>query len=198
MHRFDGQGLISTVEPTQCSTPHRIAQNTDAQNMAHITLKGNTLRTQGELPAIGSKAPDAVLTGVDLSDFKISDYRGKKVVLNIYPSINTGVCAASVRRFNEEAAGLEDTVVLCISHDLPFAQKNFCGAEGIENVVMGSPMRPGNTFAADYGLTILDGIFAGLLSRAVVVLDAEGTVLYTEQVPEIAQEPDYNKALAVL
>ncbi|MBI1317279.1 thiol peroxidase [bacterium] len=166
--------------------------------MAQINFKGSAIQTLGALPALGSKAPDAVLTGLDLNDYKISDYRGKKVVLNIYPSINTGVCAASVRRFNEEAAGLEDTVVLCISLDLPFAQKSFCGAEGIENVVMGSPLRPGNTFASDYGLTILEGIFAGLLSRAVVVLDAEGTVLYTEQVPEIAQEPDYNKALAVL
>lgn len=166
--------------------------------MASITLKGTPLRTSGELPAVGSMAPEAHFTAVDLSDFKLSDHRGKKVVMNIFPSINTGVCAASVRRFNEEAAGLEDTTVLCISIDLPFAQKSFCGAEGIENVVMGSPIRPGNTFASDYGLTILDGIFAGLLSRAVVVIDADGKVIYTEQVPEIAQEPDYNKALAAL
>jgi thiol peroxidase len=162
--------------------------------MATITLKGNPLQTAGELPAVGSPAPAFTLTGTDLKDFSLADYAGKRVVLNIFPSIDTGVCATSVRRFNQEAAKLDNTVVVCVSQDLPFAQKRFCGAEGIENVVMGSGFRHPE-FAKAYGLTINEGGMAGLLSRAVVVIDPAGKVAYTEQVPEIGQEPNYEKAL---
>jgi thiol peroxidase len=165
--------------------------------MATITLRGNPVQTAGELPGVGSTAPDFSLTGTDMKDFTLKDFAGKRVVLNIFPSVDTGVCAASVRRFNEAATKLDNTVVLCVSQDLPFAQKRFCGAEGIENVTMGSSFRHPE-FAKAYGLAIADGGMAGLLSRAVVVLDASGKVAYTEQVPEIGQEPDYDKAIAAL
>ena len=164
--------------------------------MAQITFKGSPVSTIGELPAAGSVAPDFKLVKQDLSDAVLADYKGKKLVLNIFPSIDTGVCALSVKAFNEKAAGLENTAVLCVSVDLPFAQARFCGAEGIENVETASTFRA--TFGEDYGVTIADGPLAGLLSRAVVVIDETGGVIYTEQVPEIAQEPDYGDALNAL
>jgi len=164
--------------------------------MASITFQQNPVSTVGELPAQGSAAPDAELVGADLGPVTISGLRGSRVVLNIFPSLDTGTCALSVRTFNERAAGLEDTTVLCVSKDLPFAQARFCGAEGIENVTVASAFR--SDFGESYGVTMTDGPLAGLLSRAVVVLDAEGTVLYTQQVPEIADEPDYDAALAAL
>lgn len=165
--------------------------------MADITLKGNPVHTLGNLPAVGAKAPDFRLTAGDLSEKSISDYKGKKVVLNIFPSVDTGTCAASVRKFNSEASGLDNTVVLCISRDLPFAQNRFCAAEGLENVVSLSEFRD-NNFSEAYQLRITDGPLEGLMSRAVVVINEEGNVVYTEQVPEIADEPDYENALAVL
>ncbi len=164
--------------------------------MAEITLRGNTIHTVGELPAVGSPAPAFTLTGGTLGDVTPGDFEGKQLVLNIFPSIDTGVCQASVRAFNERACGRDDVAVLNVSADLPFAQARFCGAEGIENVTSGSTFRSG--FGADYGVTIADGPMAGLMSRAVVVIDGDGVVTYTEQVPEIAQEPDYDAALAAL
>jgi thiol peroxidase len=165
--------------------------------MATITLKGNPIHTSGALPALGTKAPDFTLTRSDLTDVSLKDFTGKRKLLNIVPSIDTGVCAASTRRFNQEAASLKDAVVLVVSCDLPFALKRFCDAEGIENVVALSELRK-RQFGEDYGVRITDGPLAGLMSRAVVVLDAGDKVVYTEQVPEIAQEPDYDRALAAL
>lgn len=165
--------------------------------MATITLKGNAINTSGTLPAVGSTLPAFKLVRSDLSEAGPSDFAGKKLVLNIFPSLDTGVCAASVRRFNQDAASSADTVVLCISADLPFAHSRFCVAEGIENVVSLSTFRSPD-FATAYGAGIVDGPLKGLLSRAVIVADASGKVLYTEQVPEIVQEPDYEKALAAL
>ena len=164
--------------------------------MAQITFKGSPIHTCGELPAIGSAAPGFTLVKQDLSETTLNDYKGKKLVLNIFPSIDTGVCALSVKTFNAKAASLDNTVVLCVSMDLPFAQGRFCAAEGIENVVTASAFR--SAFGEHYGVTIADGPLAGLLSRAVVVIDETGKVIYTEQVPEIAQEPDYDAALAAL
>ncbi|QLQ11104.1 MAG: thiol peroxidase [Nocardioidaceae bacterium] len=163
--------------------------------MATTAFKGSPVSTAGELPAVGSALPSYSLVGNGLADVSSGDLDGR-VVLNIFPSIDTGVCAASVRRFNELAAGLDNTTVLCVSADLPFAQGRFCGAEGIENVTVGSAFR--SSFGQDYGLTMLDGPLAGLLARAVVVADADGTVRYTELVPEITQEPDYDAAIAAL
>lgn len=165
--------------------------------MATITLKGNEIHTEGSLPSIGAEAADFTLTKSDLSDVSLADFKGKKVVLNVFPSIDTGICAASVRHFNEDAAGMDNTVVLCISKDLPFAHKRFCEAEGIENVVTGSQMKD-DSFTSSYKVAIADGPMKGLMSRAVVVIDEEGKVVYTEQVPEITQEPNYEKALAAL
>lgn len=165
--------------------------------MAKITLKGNEIHTSGELPTIGSTASDFSLIGTDLSVKSLSDFSGKKLVLNIFPSIDTGTCAASVRNFNKAAADLENTIVLCISRDLPFAQGRFCGAEGIENVVMLSDFKTGQ-FGKDYGLDITTGPLAGLDSRSIVVLDTDGKVTYTEQVAETVDEPNYEKALAAL
>jgi len=162
--------------------------------MAKITLKGNPINTVGTLPAVGSKAPDFKLTKTDLSDVGLKDFAGKRIVLNIFPSIDTGVCATSVRKFNQDAASLSNAVVLGVSRDLPFAHGRFCGAEGIKNVVTTSDLRDGS-FGRSYGAAIVDGPLAGLLSRAIVVIDEAGTVVYTEQVPEIAQEPNYAKAL---
>lgn len=164
--------------------------------MAQITLKGSPVQTVGELPGIGNPAPDFTLVKRDLSEISLADYAGKKLVLNIFPSIDTGVCAASVRVFNSQATKLENTTVLCVSMDLPFAHDRFCGAEGIENAETASAFR--SNFGDHYGVTIADGPLAGLLSRAVVVIDETGKVVYTEQVPEIAQEPDYDAALAAL
>ncbi len=165
--------------------------------MASITLKGNTIHSNGELPALGTMAPNFTLTKTDLSTSSLSDYKGSKVVLNIFPSIDTGTCAASVRQFNQEAAELENTKVLCVSRDLPFAQARFCGAEGIENVINLSDFGTG-AFGKDYGLEIIDGPLKNLHSRAVIVLDESGKVLYTEQVGEIVDEPNYKAALEAL
>jgi thioredoxin-dependent peroxiredoxin len=165
--------------------------------MASITLKGNSITTCGSLPALGSKAPDFNLVKTDLSTVSLNDFAGKTLVLNIFPSVDTPTCASSVRRFNAEAAKLSNAVVLCVSRDLPFAHKRFCGAEGIERVHGVSDFRdPG--FGQAYGVTITSGPIAGLFSRAVVVIDATGAVKYSEQVAEVANEPDYAKALAAL
>ena len=161
--------------------------------MANITLQGNEIHTSGNLPELGTVAPDFTLVAEDLSEKTLSDFAGKKVVLNIFPSIDTGVCAASARKFNEEASALDNTVVVNVSKDLPFALGRFCASEGLQNVMNLSDFR-GN-FGENYGLTIADSPLKGLLSRAVVVLDENGTVKYTEQVPEIAQEPNYAAAL---
>jgi len=165
--------------------------------MAEITLKGNPIHTLGTLPEKGTKAPDFTLVKNDLSESKLEEYKGKRVVLNIFPSLDTPTCAASVRRFNAEASNLENTVVLCISKDLPFAQARFCGAEGLDNVITLSDFRNGN-FGKSYQVEIIDGPLAVLESRAVVILDEEGTIIYTQQVPEIVDEPDYEAALEVL
>ncbi len=165
--------------------------------MAEITLKGNPIHTVGELPAVGSEAPDFVLTGKDLSDVKLSDLRGKKVVLNIFPSLDTEICAASVRRFNNEAQSRDNTTVVCASLDLPFAHGRFCTTEGLENVVSASELRD-RSFGDAYGVRIADGPLTGLLSRAVVVIDENGKVAYTQQVPEIVEEPNYEAALKAL
>lgn len=158
--------------------------------MAKITFKGNAVNTNGQLPAVGSKAPDFKLTGASLNELSLADYKGKRVVLNIFPSLDTGVCATSVRRFNKWVAEKENTVVICVSKDLPFAQSRFCGAEGLSNVITASDFRYHN-FAKDYGVLITDGPLAGLMARAVVAIDENGKVAYTELVPEIAQEPVY-------
>lgn len=165
--------------------------------MSSVTLKGNPVRVGGTLPAVGDQAPAFRLVGVDLADRALADFAGKRKVLNIFPSVDTGVCAASVRHFNKDAAGLEDTAVLCISADLPFAQARFCGAEGLDNVTMLSTMR-GREFLRDYGVSLDDGPLAGVAARAVVVLDAQDKVLHVQLVPEITEEPDYDAALAAL
>lgn len=165
--------------------------------MANIKMKGNTVRTIGELPDIGEQVKDFVLVKNDLSRASLSEFKGKKLVLNIFPSIETRVCSASVRQFNKLAAELENTLVICISRDLPFALNRFCGAEGIENVITLSDFDKGK-FGRDYGLEILDGSFQGLLSRAVIVTDENGIVVYNQQVPDIGEEPDYEKALESL
>jgi thiol peroxidase len=165
--------------------------------MAAITLGGNAINTSGELPKVGTKAPEFQLVKNDLSIASLADFAGSKLVLNIFPSIDTGTCATSVRTFNAKASALENTKVLCISRDLPFAQKRFCGAEGLENVINLSDFKTGS-FGKDYGLEITDSILAGLHSRVIIVLDENGIVKYTEQVPEIADEPNYELALASL
>ncbi len=165
--------------------------------MAHTALQGNPVQLSGDLPAVGSSAPDFSLTAGDLSDVSLASYVGKKKLLNIVPSLDTGVCAASTRKFNEMMAGRADAVALVISADLPFASGRFCGAEGITNVINLSMMRSRN-FAKDYGVLINDGPLAGITARAVVVLDANNQVVYTQLVPEITQEPDYDAAMAAL
>lgn len=164
--------------------------------MAQTKFQGDTVNTHGDLPSEGSQAPEFTLTGSDLSDFSAADYQGKKIVLNIFPSVDTGVCAQSVRTFNEKAADLDNTVVICASEDLPFAHERFCAAEGIENVVSGSAFR--SSFGEDFGVLQADGPMKGLLARAVIVLDEEGKVVYTQLVPEITEEPDYEAALAAI
>lgn len=164
--------------------------------MATTAFQGEQVQTVGELPAVGTKAPDFQLVGSDLSDVTNANYVGKRLVLNIFPSLDTGVCANSVREFNKRAAGLDNAVVICASADLPFAAERFCVAEGIENVVTGSAFR--SRFGSNYGITMANGPLAGLLARSVVVLDTDGTVLYTELVPEITTEPDYESALKAL
>lgn len=165
--------------------------------MATIKLKGNEISTNGELPKVGAAAPDFKLTKTDLSEAALSDYKGKKVILNIFPSIDTGTCATSVRKFNEKASSLENTVVLCISNDLPFAHSRFCGAEGIESVETLSGFR-NSDFATNYGIKITTGPLAGLIARSVVVIDEEGMVRYTELVEETVDEPNYDGALGSL
>ncbi len=162
--------------------------------MSKVTLGGNPANTIGDLPVVGSKAPDFSLVGTDLSDVKNTDFEAKRLILNIFPSLDTATCAASVRHFNVDAAKLENAVVICISKDLPFAHKRFCTTEGIANVVSASEFR-GNAFGKAYGVMIVDSAFQGLLARSVVVVDKEGTVLHTQLVPEIANEPDYQSAL---
>ncbi len=165
--------------------------------MANITLKGNAIQTIGQLPPKGSKAPDFELIKNDLSKVSLKDFAGQRLVLNIFPSLDTGTCAASVRQFNKLAAGLDNTTVLCISRDLPFAQARFCGTEGIANAITLSDFVSGQ-FAKDYQLLITTGPLANLCSRSVVVLDENHKVIYTQQVPEIVDEPDYDAALAAL
>ncbi|MEM7087798.1 MAG: thiol peroxidase [Bacteroidota bacterium] len=165
--------------------------------MASITLGGNPAETNGNLPALGSTAANFTLTATDLSPKSLSDYDGMRKILNIFPSVDTGVCSASARKFNEEASHLNNTKVLCISRDLPFAQARFCAAEGIENVEMLSDFKDGS-FGRDYGLEITKSAFTGLHARVVIVLDENNQVLYTEQVPEIGQAPNYEAALAAV
>lgn len=162
--------------------------------MAQITFKGNSVHTVGELPTVGSQAPAFTLTNNDLEDVSLDQYRGKKIILNIFPSLDTSVCATTVRKFNSETKKLDNTVVLCVSADLPFAQKRFCETEGLEDVEPLSTFR--SSFGEDYGVAMQDGPLAGLMSRAVVILDPEGKVIHTEQVPEIAEEPNYEAAMA--
>ena len=163
--------------------------------MAQVTLKGNPIHTNGELPKVGAPAPAFKLTNGDLKDVTLADYKGKKKVLNIVPSLDTSVCATSTRKFNERAGKLANTVVLVVSADLPFASKRFCTTEGLQNVVPLSLMRDKN-FAKDYGVLLQDGPLAGICARAVVVVDENDRITYTQLVPEIGQEPDYDKALA--
>lgn len=165
--------------------------------MAKIALDGTPTNTIGELPKVGTKAPNFKLVKKDLSTATLDDYNGSKVILNIFPSVGTGVCAAAVRHFNEMASGLENTKVLCISRDLPFAQTSFCGAEGLDNVIMLSDFNDAS-FGKDFGLLVTDGAFNGLLSRVIIILDENGTITYTEQVPDIAQSPNYEAALKAL
>ena len=164
--------------------------------MASVTLGGNPVNTAGDLPSVGSKAPAFTVTTADLANVSSDEFRGKRVVLNIFPSVNTGVCAASERNFNELAAGLENTTIVSVSKDLPFALNAFCAAEGIENVTPTSAFR--TSFGEDFGVTLTEGKMEGLLARSVVVLDEDGVVLHAELVPEIAQEPDYDAAIASL
>ena len=164
--------------------------------MATVTLKGNAFQTAGDLPAVGKKAPDFKLVKTDLSEVSLKDFAGSRLILNIFPSVDTAVCATSIRTFNKSASELNNTKVLCVSADLPFAAARFCGAEGIENVTTGSSFR--SDFGKDYGVNFVSGPLAGLLSRSVVVIDEQGVVLYTEQVAETTEEPDYVGAAAVL
>ncbi|WP_046744601.1 thiol peroxidase [Kordia zhangzhouensis] len=165
--------------------------------MATVTLHGTAFKTTGNLPNIGEKAPDFTLTTTDLNTKKLSDYKGSKVIMNIFPSIDTGVCATSVRTFNEEASELDNTKVLCISRDLPFAQSRFCAAEGLKNVETLSDFKDGS-FGNTYGVAMTEGPMETLHSRAIVVLDENGTVTYTEHITEIAEEPNYKAALEAL
>jgi len=202
---FSNQRFLPTLLPAglKCHTAAancKPTQSHDQQgdtNMATVTLKGTPLEIVGNLPAVGSKAPAFTLTGGDLADVSLESFAGKKLVLNIFPSIDTPTCATSVRKFNEKAAALADTVVLCISADLPFAQGRFCGAEGIENVKTLSTFRSAG-FDEAYGVKFAGGPLRGLTARAVVVVDANGVVKHTELVGEVADEPNYDAALAAL
>ncbi|MDO4631738.1 MAG: thiol peroxidase [Corynebacterium sp.] len=164
--------------------------------MATVTFQGEPVHTAGELPAIGSTLPTFTIVGTDLADITNDVIAGKRAILNIFPSVDTGVCATSVRRFNEEASRLDNTTVVCVSHDLPFALGRFCGAEGINNVTVGSAFR--SDFGQDFGLTLADSPLAGLLARAIVVVDETGKVIYTQLVDEIGHEPNYEAAIAAL
>ena len=165
--------------------------------MANITLQNNLTQTSGDLPKIGEQAKGFCLIGKDLNEVTLNDFQGERIVMNIFPSIDTGVCGNSVRNFNTRSGNLSNVKVLCISRDLPFAQNRFCGAENIENVFTLSDFVSG-AFGKDYGLTILDGAFANLHSRCVIVLDEMHKIIYTEQVDEISSEPNYEKAIAAL
>jgi thiol peroxidase len=164
--------------------------------MATVTLQGNVFNTTGDLPKVGSEAPNFTLVETDLSETTLADYAGSKLILNIFPSVDTGVCATSIRTFNQKASDLDNTKVLCVSADLPFAAARFCGAENIENVATGSSFR--GSFGTDYGVCFSDGPLAGLLSRSIVVINEQGTVIYTEQIAETTEEPDYAAAIAAL
>ena len=164
--------------------------------MASVTLQGNTFNTVGDLPQVGAQAPNFTLVETDLSETTLADYAGSKLILNIFPSVDTGVCATSIRSFNQKASDLDNTKVLCVSADLPFAAARFCGAEGIENVATGSSFR--GSFGVDYGVSFSDGPLAGLLSRSVVVIDEQGKVVHAEQVAETTDEPNYGAAIAAL
>lgn len=164
--------------------------------MATVTLQGNPFETVGQLPAVGTQAPDFALVKTDLSTTSLADFKGKRLILNIFPSVDTGTCATSVRTFNKEASGLSNTQILCVSADLPFAAARFCGAEGITNVATGSSFR--GSFGKDYGVAFKNGPLTGLLSRSVVVIDENGKILHTEQVSETVNEPDYAAAIAAL
>lgn len=164
--------------------------------MATVTLKGNPFKTNGELPAKGSQAPDFTLVKSDLAEVSLGDFKGKRVVLNIFPSVDTPTCAQSVREFNDKASSLDNTVVLCVSQDLPFAQARFCGAEGLDQVIPASAFR--STFAEDYGVRMIEGPLTGLNARSVVIIDEQGKVIYTQLVDEVADEPDYDSALKAL
>lgn len=166
--------------------------------MAKITLGGNETNTSGNLPEVGSSAPDFTLVSKDMQEKTLASYYGQKVILNIYPSIDTGVCAMSTKKFNQEASKLENTRIVCVSKDLPFALKRYCDAEGIENLDNLTNFRDGGDFGKNYGVEITDGAFKGLNARAVVVIDEEGKVKYTELVPEVGQEPNYDNALAAI
>lgn len=163
--------------------------------MAKVTFKGEPVSLKGDLPAVGEMAPDFSIVKNDLGELTLEQFRGQKVVLNIFPSLDTSVCASSVRRFNEEAGGLDNTTVVCISADLPFAQTRFCGAEGLDKVITASTFRDGGEFGQSYGVSITDSPLQGLLTRAIVVVDAGGKVVYNELVPEITDEPDYAAAI---
>jgi thioredoxin-dependent peroxiredoxin len=165
--------------------------------MAHTLLGPNSVNTNSDLPAVGSAAPDFTLVTADLKNVVLGDYAGKNVILNIFPSIDTNVCATSVREFNKRAASLNDTVVLCVSKDLPFAIKRFCGAEGIDKVITVSDFR-NKGFSKNYGVELVDGAFEGLDARAIVVIDKVGKVKYTELVPQIGQEPNYEAAIQAI
>jgi thiol peroxidase len=165
--------------------------------MTKVSFKGTPFAIAGQLPAVGSSAPDFLLTKTDLSDVRLGDLKGKKVVLNVFPSLDTPVCATSVRTFNAKAGSHPEAVVLCVSKDLPFAHARFCAAEGLERVVPASELRSAS-FGEAYGVRITEGPFAGLFARAVIVLDEQGKVVYQQLVPEIAQEPDYERAIAAL
>ena len=164
--------------------------------MATVTMKGNKFNTIGTLPKVGEKAPAFTLVKADLSESTLADFSGSKLILNIFPSVDTGVCATSIRTFNQKASELDNTKVVCVSADLPFAAARFCGAEGINNVFTGSSFR--SSFGEDYGVAFTDGPLAGLLSRSVVVIDEQGMVIYNEQVAETTDEPDYEAAIAAL
>ncbi len=166
--------------------------------MAQVTFKQNmTVQLSGEMPKLNEQAPDCVLVKNDLTEFRLSELKGSKIILNIFPSIDTGVCASSVRKFNQEASKLDGTKVVCISKDLPFAQTRFCGAEGIKDVITVSAFNS-KSFEDSYGLLMLDGVLKGLLARAIVVIDEDFKIVYTELVPEITQEPDYESAIAAV
>lgn len=166
--------------------------------MAKITLGGAETNTIGNLPEVGSQAPDFLLVSKDMKELTLASYHGQKVILNIYPSIDTGVCAMSTVKFNQEASKLENTRIVCVSRDLPFALSRYCQAEGIENLDNLTNFRDNGDFGSNYGVEIVDGAFKGLNARAIVVIDEEGKVSYTELVPEVGQEPNYEKALAAL